>query len=173
MLSIEAVLALDDAGVQRQSQGPGRPGQAVGDLKVRHRGKFQRRVFPAGMLKANGAGGHHDVPRLHIQVDAAAGPGADKGIRTALVQLLHGNGRGGAADPRGAGGHFLSQQRAGPDIVFPVAGHLAGVVKQRRDGGHPSRIARQDTIASHVAGGTGDVILFFKHLHTVHLIFFL
>lgn len=44
------------------------------------------------MFKADGAGGHHDVPGLNVQIDAAAGAGTNEGVRAALVELLHGNG---------------------------------------------------------------------------------
>ena len=169
MLAVKAVLALDDAGVQGLAHGLGGPGQAVHDLKVRHGGELDGGVFHAGVLKPDGAGGHHDVAGLNVHIDAAAGAGADKGVRAALVELLHGNGRGGAADAGGAGGHLFAQECAGPDIVFPVAGHLLRIVKQGGNGGHPARIAGHDAVAAHVAGGAADMKLLFKLLHIIHL----
>ena len=169
MLTVKAVLALDHARMQGQSQVPGSSDQAAGHIIVRHRRELQRRIFKTGMLKPHGAGGHHDVPGLDGKVNAAAGARADEGIRAALVQLLHGDGRGGSADAGGAGRDLLPQQRSGPDIILPVACHLPGIVKQRRNGRHPSRVAGQDAVAPHILTGAGDMILPFQFLHTDHL----
>ena len=171
MLAVKAVLALDDARMQRQTQSFRGPGKAVGDPQVRHRRILDRRVFQAGVLKADGAGGHHDVAGLDVQVDAAAGAGADEGVRAAFVQLLHGDSGGGAADARGAGGDLLPQKGARPDVVLPVAGHLLRVVKQGGNGGDPAGVAGQDAVPAHIAGGAVDVELLFQFLHSSHLIY--
>ena len=110
---------------------------------------------------ADGAGGHHDVPGLDVYVDAAAGARADEGVRAALVELLHGDGGGGPADAGGAGRHLLPQQRAGPDVVLPVIGHLLRVVKVGGNGRDPAGIAGENAVAANVAGGTGNMTLFF------------
>ena len=120
------------------------------------------------MLEADGAGGHHNVAGLHVQVDAAAGAGADKGVRAAFVELLHSDGGGGAADAGGAGRDLFSQKGAGPDVELPVVGHLVGVLKQRGDGGHPARVSGQDAVPAYVLRGTADMKLFFKLLHEIH-----
>ena len=117
------------------------------------------------MLKPDGAGGDHHLPAADVQIDTAAGAHADKRMRPQLVQFLHGNGRRGAADPRGANGHLLSQKRAGVDGVFPVGYYETGVVKMRGDGCAASGIAGQDTVATHVALSAADMELFFQLLH--------
>ena len=123
------------------------------------------------MLEADGAGGHHNVAGLHVQVDAAAGASADEGVRTALVQFLHGDRGGGAADAGGAGGDLFTQQRAGPDVELPVVGHLMRVIKQGGDGGHPARISGEDAIPAYVAGDAVNMKLLFQFLHDIHVPF--
>ena len=151
------------------TQGLSGPNQAVHDAEVRHGGELQGGVFQAGVLKPDGAGGHHDVPGLDVYVDAAAGACADEGVRAALVELLHGDGGGGPADTRGAGRHLLSQQRARPDVVFPVISHLLRAVEIRGNGGDPARVAGEDAVTADVASGTGNMKLFFQFLHNNHL----
>ena len=121
------------------------------------------------MLKADRAGSHHDVPGLDVHINAPAGARADEGIRAALVELLHGDGGGGAADAGGAGRHLLSQQRAGPDVVLPVIGHLLRVVKVGGNGGDPAGVAGEDAVTADVVGGAGNVKHFIKLLHSRHL----
>ena len=169
MLAVKAVLALDDAGMEGIAQGLRGPYQVVHDAEIRHGGELQGGVFQAGVLKADGAGCHHDVPGLYVYVNAAAGPRADEGVRAALVELFHGDGGGGPADTGGAGRHLLPQEGAGPDVVLPVIGHLFRVVKVRGDGGDPAGIAGENAIAADVVGGAGNVKLLFQFLHNAHL----
>ena len=171
MLAVKAVLALDHADVEGIAHCLGSVYQRIGDLPVRHGGKFDGGIFQAGVLKADGAGGHHNVAGLHVQVDAAAGAGADKGVRAALVQLLHGDGGRGAADAGGTGGDLFAQQRAGPDVELPVVGHLMRIVKQGGDGGHPARISGEDAIPAYVAGDAVNMKLLFQFLHDIHVPF--
>ena len=167
MLTIEAVLALDDAGVQGESQLLGGLHQGIGHLEIRHRRELDGGVLPAGVLKPDGAGGHHHIAGLDVQGDAAAGAGADERVGAALVELLHGDGGGGAADAGGAGGDLLPQQGAGPDVELPVVGDLLGVIEQGGDGRDPARIAGQDAVAADVPLGTGNMELFCKLLHKI------
>ena len=171
MLAVKAVLALDHADVEGITHRLGSVYQCVGDLPVRHGGEFDGGVFQTGVLEADGTGGHHNVAGLHVQVDAAAGAGADKGVRAALVQFLHGDSGGGAADAGGAGGDLFTQQRAGPDVELPVVGHLMGVIKQGGDGGHPARISGEDAIPAYVAGDAVNMKLLFQFLHDIHVPF--
>ena len=168
MLAVKTVLALDHAHMQGQPQGPGSLSQAACHVKIRHSGELDGGVLRAGVFEADGAGGHHDIPGLHVDVDAAAGAGADKGIGAALVELLHGDGGGGAADAGGAGRYLLPQEGAGPNVVLPVIGHGMGVVKERRDGLHPAGVPGQDAVAAHVAGDAADMELFLHLLHSFH-----
>ena len=171
MLAVKAVLALDHADVEGIIQRIGSVYQCVGDLPVRHGGEFDGGVFQTGVLEADGAGGHHNVAGLHVQVDAAAGASADEGVRTALVQFLHGDRGGGAADAGGAGGDLFTQQRAGPDVELPVVGHLMRIIKQGGDGGHPARISGEDAIPAYVAGDAVNMKLLFQFLHDIHVPF--
>ena len=147
--------------MQRIAQRPGGLRQRVGNVPIRHGGELDRGILQTGVLKANSAGSHHDIPGLHIQINTAAGAGADKRVRAALMQLLHGNGGGGTANTGGAGRDLLSQQRAGPDIVFPVIGHLMRVLKQCGNGRHPARVAGQNAVTADVLGSAADMELFF------------
>ena len=165
MLAVERVLALDDAHLCPLAQRPGCLYQCGGHLEVRHGGVLDRRVLPAGMLKADGAGGHHHVAAADIQVDAAAGAYAEECVRADVVQLLHGDGGGRPANAGGADGHLLPQQRAGVDGVLPVLRHEMGVVKQRGDLLAAARVAGQDHIAAYVALLAVDMVLFFQILH--------
>ena len=119
------------------------------------------------MLKTNGAGGDHNIAGLDVQINAAAGAGTDEGVRAALMQFLHGDGGGGAADTGGAGRHLFSQQRAGPDVEFPVIGHLMGVFKQRGNGGDTAWIAGEDAVPADIFGSTADMKLLFKLMHKI------
>ena len=166
MLAVEAVLALDHAGVEGEAQGPGGLHQSARHLEVRHRRELDGGVLPAGVLVPDGTGGHHHIAGLDLQGDAAAGAGAEEGVGPAFVELLHGDDGGGPADAGGAGGDFLALQRAGPDVELPVVRDLFGVVKQGGDGGDPARVAGQDAVAAHVAGDAADVVLSLQMLHT-------
>ena len=170
MLAVESVLALDHAGVVAVSTLPGGLHQSGGHLKIRHGRILDGGVLPAGMLKADGAGGDDDVAGLHIQMDAAAGAHPEEGIRADIVQLLHGDGGGRAADAGGADGNFFAQERAGVDGVLPIAGDKLCIVKQRRYGLAAARIAGEDAIASHIAGLTVNVKLLFQFLHRLGLL---
>ncbi len=81
------------------------------------------------------------------------------------MQLLHGDGGGGAADAGGAHGDLFSQQGAGIDGEFAILGHEMGVVKQGRDLLAPARIAGQNDVAAHIALHAVDMELFVQLLH--------
>ena len=165
VLAVEAVLALDHAGVAGLAHGPGGLRQSAGDAEIRHGGELDGGVLQAGVLKPDGPGGHHDVSGLDVQIDAAAGAHPDKGVRADGGQLLHGDGGGGPADAGGAHRHLLPQERPGINPVLPVLAHEPGVVEQRRDGLAAARVAGQDAVAAHVAGDAIDVVLSFQFLH--------
>ena len=112
-------------------------------------------VLPAGVLVPDGTGGHHHIAGLDLQGDAAAGAGAEEGVSAPhLWSSSMAMTAEGPPMPVGAGGDFLAQQRAGPDVELPVVRDLFGVVKQGGDGGDPARVAGQDAVAAHVARGT-------------------
>lgn len=112
-------------------------------------------------------GGHHHVAGLDVQIDTAAGAGADERVGTAFVELLHSDGSGGTADAGGAGGDLLPQQGAGPDVELPVIRDLLGVVKQGGDGRDPARVTGQDAVAADIPLSTGNVELLCKLLHKI------
>ena len=165
MLAVERVLALHHAHLRPLAQRSGSLYQRGSHLKVGHRRILDGRILPAGVFKADRAGGHHHVAGAHVQVDAAAGAHPQKRVRADVVQLLHGDGGGRPADAGGTDGHLLPQQRAGIDGVLPVLRHETGVVEQCGDLLAAARIAGQDHIAAHVALHTVDVILLFQILH--------
>ena len=122
------------------------------------------------MLKPDGTGGDDHIPGLHTQVDAAAGAHTEEGIRANVMQLLHGDGGGGAPNTGGADGDLFSQKRACVDGVLPVAGHKFRIVKQFRNGLAPTRITGENAVASHIALLTVNVKLFFQFLHNTRLL---
>ena len=167
VLAVERVLALNDAYLGTLAQRPGRLDQRGGDLEVRHRGVLDGGIFPAGMLQADRAGGDHHVTAADIQLDAAAGPYADKRVSADVVQFLHGDGGGGPADTGGADGNLLPQQRTGIDGVLAVLRNKVRVVEQLRDLFTAAGVAGKNNIAAHVAFGAVDMILLFQLLHDI------
>ena len=166
MLAIEGVLALHHAGFQGLAQVFGGLYQGAGDVEIGHGRVLDGGILPAGVLKADGPGGHHHVAGAHVQVDAAAGAHPDEGIRADVVQLLHGDGGGGAADAGGADGDLFPQQGAGIDGEFAVLGHKMGVVEQGRDLFAAAGVAGQDDVTAHVALHAVDMELFVQLLHS-------
>ena len=129
------------------------------DLVVRHRRELDGGILPAGPLVADRPGGDHQVPALDLQLDAPAGAGADKGVRTNGVELLQGDHRRGAADARRADGDFLPQKGPGVDVKLPVVGHMDGIVKVLGDDFAPPRVPREDAVAPHIPRGAADMEL--------------
>ena len=166
VLAVEAVLALDDAGMVAVAQGVGRFHQGAGHGKVRHGGELDGGVLTAGMLEADGAGGDDHIAGLDIQVDAAAGAHPDERIRAHGVELLHGDGGRGAADAGGADADLLPQQRAGVDGELPVGHHKMGVIQQGGNFLTAARVAGGDDVAAYVALHTVEVELLFQLLHS-------
>ena len=118
------------------------------------------------MLIADSAAGYHNVAGADIQINAAAGADADEGIRADIGQLLHGDGRGRAADAGGADRNLLPKDGSGIDIVLPVHADMDRVLKMSGNGLAPSRVTGQEYIAAHIALGAVNVILFFRFLHS-------
>ena len=145
--------------------------QSGSHVKIRHGGELHGSILQGGVLKANGARGHHHIPWLHSQIDAPAGPHPDEGVRADVVQLLHGNGRRGPANAGGADRDLFPQESAGVDIILPVHAHVNRLVKPLRNGLTPPRIPRQQTIAAHVPRNTMNVKLSTSILHVHHLFF--
>ena len=167
MLAVERVLALNDAYLGTLAQRLGRLDQCGSDLEVRHRGVLDGGIFPAGMLKADRAGGDHNIAAADIQLNAAAGPYADKRVSADVVQLLHGDGGRGPADTGGADRDLLPQQRTGIDGVLAVLRNKMRVVEQLRDLFTAAGVAGKNNIAAHIAFGAVDMILLFQLLHDI------
>ena len=102
--------------------------------------------------------------------NAAGSAHTDEGVGADLVQLLHGNGSGGAADAGGAHGHLFAQQRAGVDGIFPILGNKYRIVKMGGDGLAAPRITGQQAIAAYIALCAADMKLFFHFLHSGFLL---
>ena len=85
------------------------------------------------------------------------------------MQLLHRDGRAGAADAGGADRDLLAEQRAGVGGVLAVLRDLDGIIEQRGDGRAAARVTGQDHIAAHLALCAVDMILTFKLMHKKHL----
>ena len=117
------------------------------------------------MLKADGSRRNDDIAGLNLQVDAAAGTDADERVRTDVVQLLHGDGSGRAADAGGADADLFAEERAGVDIILTILGNMHRIVEQLCDGLAAARIAGQQAIAANIAFDTMDMKLLIKLLH--------
>ena len=150
MLPIEGVLALYDPCLPGQAQVLRRLHQSAGHPEVGHSGPLDGCVLPAGPLHAHRAGGHHNIPALHVQVDAATGANADEGVRAQVGQLLHSDGGGGAADTGRDHADFLPQQGPGPGLILPVCLDMDGVVEILGDRPAPAGITGQDAVAAHI-----------------------
>ncbi len=87
VLPVEAVLALHDTGVRAVAEALRRLTQRECHVEVCHGGVLNGRVLQRGVLVADRAGGDDHVAGLHIDVDAAAGAGADEGIRAELMHF--------------------------------------------------------------------------------------
>ena len=169
MLAIEGVLALNHSGVPGLAQILGSLHQGGLYLVVRDGGELNGRVLPAGALMAYRAGGNDHIVAFHLQGNAAAGTYPDKGVHADVVQLLHGDDSGRAADAGGADAHLFAQQCAGISSVFPVALYLYRVVKIGRDLFTPARIAGQEAVPAYVAGAAFDMELKLMLMHGCHL----
>ena len=170
VLAVEGVLALDHPGLPGLAQILGRLGQGGEHLVVGHRRKLDGGVLPAGPLHTDGPGGHHHVPALDLQMDAAAGAHPHKGVRPKIAQLLHGDGRRGAADAGGHHAHRLAQEGAGVGDVLPVGLDMHRVVEVFGDLPAPPRVPREDAVPAHLAGETLDVKLKLTRLHRTCLL---
>ena len=66
VLAVEAVLALDDAGVGEVAELFGCLTKGEGDVEIGDGGELDGRVFERGVLVADGAGGDDDVAGLDV-----------------------------------------------------------------------------------------------------------
>ena len=132
------------------------------DLEIGNSGEFDGHVLTGSAFRADRAVCDDHIAGEHLCVHTAAGADADEGIRAEHVQLLHGDGGGGASDAGGGDGNGHAKEGAGDGLVFPVIGDEPGIVKAGADGLHPSGIPGKEHIAAHIA-------LF--HIDMVHLLF--
>ena len=166
MLTVEGILALHHACMGTVAQSQACIPQGQGHIKVRHGRKLRRGILKGGMFKADGAGGYHHVSRKHIQIDTAAGTHPDKGVGADGSQLLHGNGRRGAADAGGAHGNLLPQERSGINVILPIHAYMNRIVKMLGNGLAAARVTGQEAVPPHIPFFTADVILHTNILHS-------
>ena len=129
MLAVESVLALDHAGMDAVAQVLTGGFQRLRHTEVRNGRVLNGGIFQRSMLITDSAGGHDHVAGQHIHGDSAAGTHPNEGVRTDVVQLLHGNGGRGSADAGGADADLLPQQGAGINVVLPVHSDMDGVIE--------------------------------------------
>ena len=165
MLAVECVLALHDTDMRLLTHGERSLTQGIGHIKVGNGRILERRIFLRRVLKADGSRRNDDIAGLNLQVDAAAGTDADERVRTDVVQLLHGDGSGRAADAGGADADLLAEERTGVDIILTILGNMHRIVEQLCDGLAAARIAGQQAIAANIAFDTMDMELLIKLLH--------
>ena len=122
MLSIKAVLTLHHSQMEGIGKFPGRLRQTACDFKIRHRREFDGRILQTGMFITNRTCGHHNITGLYVQINSSAGTCPDKGIRSAVVKLFHGNGRRRPPDSGGGSGEAHPFVVSGYSPVFSVRG---------------------------------------------------
>ena len=169
MLAVEGILALNHTRMGTVSQILRCSLQRRRNGKVSHRRELNRCIFQRRMLKADRAGGDHNISRQHIHGNAAASADPDKGIRADGRQLLHGDGSGRAADSRGTDADLLPQQSSGVDVVLPVHANMHRVVKIGSDGFTAPGVTRQEHIPPHIPLLAVNVVLHTDILHSNHL----
>ena len=152
MLAVVAVLALHHPDVVPPAALPRRLCQRAYHGEIGHRREFDGRVFPPGALGAHGAGGDHQIAPFHLELHAPAGTHPQKGVGPALIELLHGNGGRGAADPGGGDAHPHPVEGAGIGGEFPVLRRQDRGVKAGGDLFTAPRVAGQDDVPPHLAG---------------------
>ena len=140
MLSVKSILALYHTQMVPVSPFFRRIPECQSDFKIRHRRELHGCVLPAGSLHTDGTGGNDHIASQNLRVHAAAGADTDKGIRAAMGQFLHRDGRGRSADAGGTDGDLFSLQRAGVYFIFPVKTHKVIIVKMLCDLLTPPRI---------------------------------
>ena len=165
MLTIEGILALDNACVGAVAQLFTGSFQRQCHVKVGHCGIFNGCVLQRGVLKPDGTGGNHHIAGFHIHMDTAAGAYPHEGICSNVYQFFHGNGGGRSADTGGANGNLLPQEGAGPDVVLPIHADVNRIIKMLCDGLTATGVAGQQHIAAYVARNALNVKLFFSSLH--------
>ena len=165
-LGVEGVLGDADAHRGVEAQGDGALLQGLQQLVAGHSGELQGQVVAAGAVHADAAADHHDVAALNVGAGGGTGAHPDEGVRPALVELLHTDGGGGAADAGGGDGDPLPLQRALPGGEFPLPGHHAGVVQMGGDQFAPVRVPGDDGVAARLSGGQVHMEHFgvFRHM---------
>ena len=148
MLSVKSILALYHTYMERKTFFLCRLHERVGHMQIRYCRKFDRRIFFAGAFHAYRPGCNHDIPAFHVGLHTAAGSDPDKGICSAAVQFLHGNGCRRPADSSRSHTHFHAVQCTGIGHKFPVIGDQNRILKILCDLHAPFRISRHDHISA-------------------------
>ena len=161
MLTIEVVLALDNAEMMAVSEFLGSFFQSRYDIEIRDGRVLDRCVLFCGPLKADRTGRDHEIPAKNFFPHSAGSTDPDEGVRTAVDKLLDCDGRGWSANSGGDDADFLAVKISGICCVLPVLGNLYRVVKMSGDLFTASRITRKDHIASDFPCTDADMVFFF------------
>ena len=90
---------------------------------------FYRRIFLRRMFKTDRSRRNDNIPRLNIQIYAAARPRTNKRVRSDIMQFFHRYGRRRSADTRRTDRDLFPQQRARINIVFPILCNMHRIIK--------------------------------------------
>ena len=147
--------------MMRQIQCVRRLHERIRHAKIGHRRKFDRRIFAARALHADGAGCDDNVATFHIQLHAAAGAHAHKGVGASHHELLQRDRRRRSADACRGDTDFFAIERARVGHKLAAVGDELWIVKIRRDLRTALGIARQEHIAPNVPAPHLQMIKFF------------
>ena len=106
---------------------------------------------------------HHQVAEVQSGVQGTTAPDPHQGPRSHPDQLLHRDGRRGAADPGGgdADRDPVQASRVGGELT--VGSHLPGALQARRDRRAPPGIAGEQHVLADLAGLHLEVVLPLSH----------
>ena len=146
-LVIEALVAVDDADVAAAAEVLRRVHAEAEQPVVRHGGIFGMDVGLRRAVVTDGAAAEDQIAQPDALLQRAAGADADGGLHADVVQLLHADAGGRAADARGDGEDRDAAVGAGQAAELAVVGKLAHALQLLRDAVEPGRVAGQDGIA--------------------------
>ena len=161
MLAVERILALHHTHMMRQIQRLRRLHERIRHVKIGDSRKFDRRIFTARALHADGAGRDDNVAAFHIQLHTAAGAHAHKGVGASHHELLQRDRRRRSTDACRGDTDFFAVEHARVGHKLAAVGDELRIVKIRRDLRTALGIARQEHIAPNVPAPHLQMIKFF------------
>ena len=165
MLTVEGVLALNNARMNAISKLFARVFQCESDVKIGNRREFDGCIFHRCVLISDSTGCNDHVAGHNVKVNTSASADSDKGVRAKLDKLLHSDRGRRTANTRGADRNLLAEKCTCVYIVLAVHSNVNGIVKILRDRLASTGIAGKQHVTANVALGAINMILFFCCLH--------